>query len=297
MIKRERERERDLEFKSKSKKIIFDFGCNNGQNLKYFLEKADIVVAVEPNSNLCRKIKNKYINHINNKRLFIENVCLGSTNGKVDFYISNDSDMLSSLSKEYLINFKKIKIKAITPKNIVKKYLRKFNLKNVEYIKIDVEGFDDMILKNLFDNKIYPKYLSAECHRTQVLNLVLFSPYKSFKVLPGEDIENLYKNTTITDKNNKKMNFCFPKHSSGPYGHDAFKHNFFLKDDLIIYFMNNGCGWKDLICSLDREEHIQPIEYNPQIHNDSLRYHLKKIIPSFCKMIKTRITKYNFFKK
>ena len=46
-------------------------------------------------------------------------------------------------------------------------------------------------------------------------------------------------------KREKKMNFCFPKHSSGPYGHDAFKHNFFLKDDLIIYFMNNGCGWKD----------------------------------------------------
>ena len=36
-------------------KIIFDFGANQGQNLNYFLEKADIVIACEANSNLVFK--------------------------------------------------------------------------------------------------------------------------------------------------------------------------------------------------------------------------------------------------
>ena len=37
-------------FNSKLKKLIFDFGSNNGQNLSYFLEKAEIVVCVEANT-------------------------------------------------------------------------------------------------------------------------------------------------------------------------------------------------------------------------------------------------------
>lgn len=42
-------REKRENFNSKPKKIIFDFGGNNGQNLSYFLEKAEIVVCVEAN--------------------------------------------------------------------------------------------------------------------------------------------------------------------------------------------------------------------------------------------------------
>jgi hypothetical protein len=49
---KEKEREN-----SKPKKIIFDFGSNNGQNLSYFLEKAEIVVCVEANTILTERIK------------------------------------------------------------------------------------------------------------------------------------------------------------------------------------------------------------------------------------------------
>ena len=38
-------------------KVIFDIGANKGQNLNYFLEKADIVVAIEANINLVKKIQ------------------------------------------------------------------------------------------------------------------------------------------------------------------------------------------------------------------------------------------------
>ena len=38
-------------------KAIFDIGANKGQNLSYFLDKADIVVAIEANINLVKQIK------------------------------------------------------------------------------------------------------------------------------------------------------------------------------------------------------------------------------------------------
>ena len=54
-------------------KIIFDIGANKGQNLNYFLDKADIVVAFEANSNLAQKIKSDFKQFIDNKRILIVN--------------------------------------------------------------------------------------------------------------------------------------------------------------------------------------------------------------------------------
>ena len=81
----------------KSKRIIFDFGSNNGQNLSYFLKKAEIVVCVEANTILTEKIKIKFDKYINNNSLFFENICLAEINSVKDFYISLENDHLSTL--------------------------------------------------------------------------------------------------------------------------------------------------------------------------------------------------------
>ena len=57
-------------------KIIFDFGANNGQNLSYFLEKADIVVAIEANKNLVKKIKSDFKQSIDSGKLIDEHIAL-----------------------------------------------------------------------------------------------------------------------------------------------------------------------------------------------------------------------------
>ena len=106
----------------KSKKIIFDFGANNGSNLNYFLEKAEIVVCVEANTILTEKIKIKFEKYINNNSLFVENVCLSEINGVKDFYISQENDHLSTLilPKNYK-KYQKITIPSVTPSGIIKK--------------------------------------------------------------------------------------------------------------------------------------------------------------------------------
>ena len=37
-------------------KLIFDIGCNEGQNLDYFLKKGDVVVGIEADPQLVKKI-------------------------------------------------------------------------------------------------------------------------------------------------------------------------------------------------------------------------------------------------
>ena len=283
-----RERENS---KSKTKKIIFDFGSNNGQNLSYFLEKAEIVVCVEANTILTERIKKKFYPHINNNSLFIENVCLSEIDGVKDFYVSKQNDVLSTLippkNKE---DYQRITITSMTPSNIIKKYRNKLLVNEIEYIKIDVEGYDYIILDDLFKNKIYPKYISAEVHDSMVINLILNSPYKSFKFLEGNEIGNSIKKIEFLNDKQKSVKIDFVQHSSGPYG-DDIPGKYYARDSVINYFLNNGLGWKDICCSLEVKEYDKKISYDKKVHQKNLRYHLTEIYPAFKRMLKWLIAK------
>ena len=70
-------------------KAIFDIGANKGQNLSYFLDKADIVVAIEANTNLVEKIKSDFKQFVDSEKLILENVVLTNDENikNIDFYI------------------------------------------------------------------------------------------------------------------------------------------------------------------------------------------------------------------
>ena len=57
------------------KKIIYDFGANNGDNIPYYLLKSDLVIAVEANPELCNLIKNRFNKEIEDIKLIVE-ICI-----------------------------------------------------------------------------------------------------------------------------------------------------------------------------------------------------------------------------
>ena len=125
-------------------KIIFDIGANNGQNFDYFLEKADVVVAIEANTYLVSNIKSKFKHYIDQGRIIIENIALNDNKNikETYFYIpkSRGNDYAGSLFPKNLKNFTKQKIKCQTASSLIKKYLKIYNISEIEYIKIDTEG-------------------------------------------------------------------------------------------------------------------------------------------------------------
>jgi hypothetical protein len=195
------------------------------------------------------------------------------------------------LNKE---NYQRTTITSMTPANIIKKYRNKLGVNEIEYIKIDVEGYDHIILDNLFKNNIYPKYISAEVHDSKVINLLLNSPYKSFKFLEGNEIGNTIKKIKFLNRKQESVEIDFAQHSSGPYG-DDIPGKYYTRDSIINYFLNNGLGWKDICCSLEVKEYDKKISYNEKIHQKNFRYHLKEIYPAFKRMLKWRIA--NIIKK
>jgi len=109
------------------KKVIFDFGAHMGQNIDYYLSKANFVVCVEANPKLVQIIEHEFSSSIHSKRLFIENTVVTAQESKVgmvDFYIHKKNDVLSTIIKpENEEEYSLIKIKSQSITKIINKYI------------------------------------------------------------------------------------------------------------------------------------------------------------------------------
>jgi len=267
------------------KKVIFDFGSNQGQNIKYYLNRADIVVCIEANLQLCRDVEKKFHEYIKIGRLFIEHYAVATNEkDKEIFYIHKKKNTQSQLLKPKKIdNFIRTEVRTTKATSIINKYFEKFNIDNAYYIKIDVEYLDDIILNDILSSKIKFDYISCEVHTSSVLLKVIKSKLKFFKIVIGEDV----KNQKYLNQDNKYINFVH--HSSGPFGNDI-KGKWINKTSLITYFINNGLGWKDICCSYNEETNIDDeLHYNNLIHNPpqyGFFFHLKRLFPEFVNSLK-----------
>jgi hypothetical protein len=238
------------------KKIIYDLGCNSGLNIPYYLLKSDLVVAVEANIKLCEIIKIRFKKEIINGRLVVENcvVTVLPENMNVDFYLHKHNDFLSQFlmpDKNILGEYSKTKLPSKNIISIINYYGHPY------YIKIDLEHYDSIILKELLFKKIYPKYLSIESHTREILDIIIQdSTYKSFKLVDGSQVHKKYKNCEV---NNTR--YSFPKHSAGPFGNDIDGH-WLEKSNFCFLLSVIGFGAKDIHCSLEKKpsKYYLPLE-------------------------------------
>lgn len=272
------------------KKIIYDFGANNGDNIEYYLSKSDLLIAVEANPELCDLIKEKFKQEINNKRLIVENCILTSNSSETlqEFYINKENNLLSQFPRpdeKYINNFYLKRVPSKNVVNIIKEYGDPY------YIKIDIEKYDHILLFELLNNKIVPNYISAEANTLDVFcSLVLLGDYKSFKLVNGEDVHIVYKKAKIQTLNGFK-NYTFPKNSAGPFGNDI-NGPWISRDNFFYLLAKENLGWKDIHCS--------KIDC-PEINKNYLKYYDRKkaikkgIIKIFKKAFRI-IKKINFLK-
>ncbi|MFZ0210318.1 MAG: hypothetical protein WAL59_30150, partial [Roseiarcus sp.] len=132
------------------KRIIYDFGAHNGDDSPYSLKKSDVVVAVEANPILCDSLRSKFNTELTAGRLYVENcVVTEGIETDVDFYINKYGTGSSQFPKPKdcdMERFDKIVLPSLSPITIIRKYGEPF------YIKIDIEHYDDAILRTLFVN-------------------------------------------------------------------------------------------------------------------------------------------------
>jgi FkbM family methyltransferase len=243
-------------------KIIFDVGCNIGQNFDYFAKKSDLIIGIEANTDLFLELNCKYKSLIENNKLILINSLISNDEKLNNFYKNKKNSVLSTIvPPKNFDNWEVVELKSEKLSSIIKTYLKIYNLDNIEYIKIDVERYDFNILCDIFKNNIFPKFLSVECHDFRVpLYIHYLKIYQSFKFLSFGTVKTL-KDLSCLSKEGNQFSYSFTRHSSGPYG-DDIPGGYYNRDSIIPYFIQNDLGWKDIHCSLEVKNYNEDITFD-----------------------------------
>jgi FkbM family methyltransferase len=234
-----------------SKRIIYDFGANNGDDIQYYLRKADLVVAVEANPVLCEGIKARFSDAIDAGKLVLENcvITAGPTTATVPFYVHRSNHVLSQFpkpDKSIAAEFTEIPLPSMAVHEIVARWGGPY------YIKTDLEHYDAEVLCSLFSHNIMPPFISAESHSAYVFCiLVAKGNYNSFKLVDGSSVATSFRQHKIA-VDGGTASHSFPHHSAGPFGEDI-PGEWMTADNFLSVLAMEGLGWKDIhasnICS------------------------------------------------
>ena len=225
-------------------KTIYDIGANNGDDVPYYLKKADRVVCVEANPLLCEQISARFSDYVSSGRLIVAN-CVASASssavGEVPFYVHKTNHVLSQFPRpeRNLDDFKVIWVTSLAISDLIVSYGVPY------YVKIDIEKHDQVVLNALFVAGYRPNYVSAESHSFEVfLSLISRGGYRYFKLVDGRTVAEKYQNTQITTMEGVEE-YSFPFHSAGPFGEDI-AGDWIGVDSLFHELLKEGLGWKDI---------------------------------------------------
>jgi FkbM family methyltransferase len=223
-------------------KVIYDLGANNGDDIAYYLKKADKIVAVEANPALCHQIALRYSDEIQAGRILIE--CCVLTNrrehGDVSFYLHKHHNVLSQFPPPTdLAAFEKVMLPSKSIIDLIAVHGAPY------YLKSDIENYDGEILKALFEHQIFPEFISAEAHTVEIFALLLtLGSYSAFKLVDGYTVPRQYANHAIVTSAGSEM-YSFPAHSAGPFGEDI-KGPWLAPDSFLKLLALESTGWKDI---------------------------------------------------
>jgi FkbM family methyltransferase len=226
--------------------IIYDFGANNGDDIAYYLHKADRVVAVEANPALCDLIRRRYAAEVAAGRVVVENVVVvpAGQPPTVPFYIHKKVHVLSQFGAPDAAKaaaFAEVRLPALRASDVVGRHGQP------HYIKIDLERLDAVILRDLFHAGIRPDYISAECHEVDVFPLLAVAGYDAFKLVDGKTVATLFADHPIATRNGLRRH-SFPRHAAGPFGNDI-PGPWLPKAAFFKRLAEAGLGWKDVHAS------------------------------------------------
>ena len=112
-----------------------------------------------------------------------------------------------------------------------------------DYLKVDLEHYDQQILLALQELRIVPPQLSVEAQSMSVLRtLNSLGSYSSYKLVRGKSISSRYRKTRFTGWDGHSHEYSFPWHSAGTLGQDL-PGPWYSYRDILVLLKLIGPGW------------------------------------------------------
>ncbi|CAE8709367.1 unnamed protein product [Polarella glacialis] len=193
-------------------RLVIDVGANFGQSSERYLALGYRVVAVEPNPVAAKAIRQRLSHYLKSGQLYVEEGAVWtstSSGALVTLYVNEEdsewSSLIRSCGERYDTEASEVEVKATTLEALVQTYGAPW------YIKIDTEGADGIILRQIGNLTPKPPYMSFELNSLAWLDEAHALGYDAFKVVP----QACHKADGLLDKQGR------PLTHAGAFGEDV----------------------------------------------------------------------------
>jgi FkbM family methyltransferase len=156
------------------KSLIFDIGCHIGEDSDFYLKKGFKVVAVEANPVLCAELRKRFSQQIDNGDFTLIESAIAEHDGEVTFYVDSKNTIWGTIRSEMADRnaaLGAISEKVVVPSITFASLLNQYGIPY--YLKIDIEGADQLCLDGLMEFSERPKFVSIESEIASLSNIRL----------------------------------------------------------------------------------------------------------------------------
>lgn len=140
------------------KGVMIDVGAHFGGSMLRFLRRGWDVYAYEPDNKNRSRMQKRLKNEKNRPKVIDTRAVCDKAGQKLSFYSSKESAGISSLSPFHETH----ETSGIVTTTTISELVKENNIEKIDYLKIDVEGFDFHVLKGVQWNKIKPEIILCE---------------------------------------------------------------------------------------------------------------------------------------
>jgi FkbM family methyltransferase len=197
--------------------LIYDIGMHRGSDAEFYLKKGFRVVAVEANPDLCASAAERLSAYIANGALTILNVGIHNTRGTFEFFANREKDDWSSFIESVgrrRGHVDVLEIECVTLNDILSKHGVPY------YLKVDIEGHDQVCIDSLADAPNKPKYVSVEATAQEFPTQMTEWGYTRFKMI--SQVWNMDLSMVFPPKEGLFVEELMTGHHSGPFGEETY---------------------------------------------------------------------------
>ncbi len=207
--------------------LIIDVGMHVGKDTEFYLAKGFRVVAIEADPRHVKAVSERLSRYIDDGRLTILDVAIQTFDGETDFFVNPDHDDWGTVSEEFVrrnvevygSEHERVTVKCRRFESVVEEFGVPY------YLKVDIEGLDDLCLEGLLGFDTAPRFVSIEPDQKSFegafgeLALMWRLGYRDFKIV--NQANNRDVRCPQPPREGAYVDQRFDGHTSGPFGEES----------------------------------------------------------------------------
>lgn len=207
-------------------RLIFDVGAHEGEDTLFYLRKGFRVVAIEASPRLAAQLCTRFAAEISAGELVVVNAAITTHAGPVTFYDNSRYSVWGTIRPDWAEKFSRlggpshpIEVEGIPFAPLLKRFGIPY------FLKIDIEGCDQLCLEALRHFPARPRYLSFESTKTSwqeliaEFHLLQSLGYHRYKVVPQHTVPS--QKSVAPAREGRYVAHHFPPGASGHFGAEA----------------------------------------------------------------------------